>query len=85
MKIVRYLGLGPTKGLAIAGQPELQYYFHRPLHALFRPFFAAGLAIDALEEPKYDQPNNNPLGWGNFPEIPPVLCVRLRRTTGDER
>ena len=57
-----------------------QYYWHRPLHALFNPAFAAGLVLDRLEEPRItaDAPSANPLNWANF-DMPPLLFARLRK------
>jgi 2-polyprenyl-3-methyl-5-hydroxy-6-metoxy-1,4-benzoquinol methylase len=81
VKVSEYLGLAPTKGLAISGQPVPQHYFHRPLHALFAAGFRAGFAIDGLEEPACtpEQAESSPLlSWTNFTEIPPVMVVRMR-------
>ena len=67
----------------IAGQPEPQLYFERPLSVLLGACFKAGFVLDALEEPAFppDHPvGKNPLAWnGNYSEIPPVLMARLRR------
>ncbi len=82
VKISRYLGLGPHKGLAVVGQPMPQYYFDRPLYVLFGSFFRAGFALDGLEEPAFApdvRGGKRALVWdGNFSEIPPVLAARLR-------
>jgi 2-polyprenyl-3-methyl-5-hydroxy-6-metoxy-1,4-benzoquinol methylase len=81
VKVSQYLGLAPTKGLAIMGQPLPQHYFHRPLHALFAAGFKAGFAVDGLEEPAFtpEQAKGAPLlSWMNFTEIPPVMVVRMR-------
>ena len=32
-------------------QPELQFYWHRPLHELMGYMFAAGFFVDGFEEP----------------------------------
>ena len=80
IKVVRYLGLGPSKGLGIVGQPVPQTYFERTLSLLFTTFFRAGLVLDGLEEPPVAdevQPNR-PLSWANIKEIPPVLVARMR-------
>jgi hypothetical protein len=36
--------------------------------------------LDGLEEPAFanDSTANSPFDWANFPEIPPVLAVRMR-------
>ncbi len=79
VKVTRYQSLAPARGVAIAGQPELQYYFDRPLGALLAPFFAAGLALDGLEEPVFAEVEATATLWRAHTEIPPVLVARLRR------
>lgn len=78
--IGRYLTPRSGEGVAIFGQPVKQLYFDRPLNDLLRPFFAAGLAVDGLDEPAFP-PRTEPgsLTWEALPEIPPVLAIRLRR------
>lgn len=81
MKIFRYRTTGATLGLAMLGQPEKQWYFHRTLSELLGACFAAGLVMDGIEEPYLPMPETgitNDLTWTNFQEIPPVLAVRLR-------
>ena len=80
VKISQYATPTTHKGLGIIGQPAPQYYFHRPLNALFNACFRAGFVLDALEEPTFDadaQPNR-PFSWENYHEIPPVLIARWR-------
>jgi 2-polyprenyl-3-methyl-5-hydroxy-6-metoxy-1,4-benzoquinol methylase len=82
VRVKRYLGLAVDKAFGILGQPAAQYYFHRPLHQLLGPFLAAGLVLDGVEEPAFDESvaSGRQTSWsGNFHEIPPVLAVRLRR------
>ena len=81
VKVWRYLGLKPEKGLGILGQPEPHYYFHRPLHVLLGAAFRAGLVLDGLEEPAFPttaEPRGRMLSWLSFTEIPPALVGRLR-------
>jgi len=80
VKIVRYLTPFSAQGIGIPGQPVPQTYFHRPLHLLIEPFLRNGFVLDGLEETAFTDPSNAraPLSWGHFPEIPPVLVVRLR-------
>lgn len=81
VRVSRYLGLSVDKGTGIPGQQVAHYYFDRPLHRLLAPFFAAGLVLDGLEEPAFDEsvPSREQTRWGgNFHEIPPVLAVRMR-------
>jgi 2-polyprenyl-3-methyl-5-hydroxy-6-metoxy-1,4-benzoquinol methylase len=79
VRVRRYLGLGPTKGVGIAGQPQPHFYFNRPLSVLLSACFGAGFVMDGLEEPAFgpvDSPR--PLAWESLPDIPPVLVVRMR-------
>jgi hypothetical protein len=80
IKIVKYLSLGPHKGLAIIGQPVPQYCFDRPLHVLLNACFRAGFVLDGLEEPAFgpEVQGNQPLSWANFKDIPMVVAARLR-------
>ena len=83
IKVHTYMTSTVARGAAIAGQPQPQVYFHRPLQALLGVGLAAGFVLDGLEErafPPDHLPGRNPLAWGgNFSEIPPVLVARLRR------
>ena len=83
IKVTTYLHARPQKGIAMAGQPVLQYYFDRPLHVLFNACFHAGLVLDGLEEPAFNHPHDGSqsrrlFSWINYSEIPPVLVARLR-------
>jgi len=80
IQISQYATPTTYKGIGIIGQPTPQYYFHRPLNALFGACFRAGFVLDALAEPTFDanaQPNR-PFSWENYHEIPPVLIARVR-------
>ncbi len=81
LRLRSYLTPGVTLGVGAPGEPAPHYYFHRSLSALLGPAFAAGLMLDALEEPVIEvQPDPaNPLHWGHYREFPPVLAGRLRR------
>jgi 2-polyprenyl-3-methyl-5-hydroxy-6-metoxy-1,4-benzoquinol methylase len=86
IKVRRYLSGGMRRGLALREQPAAQWYFHRPLQELFGAAFAAGFALDGLEERSFPPDRavgSNILSWGpNFSEIPPVLVARVRRMGG---
>jgi 2-polyprenyl-3-methyl-5-hydroxy-6-metoxy-1,4-benzoquinol methylase len=89
VKVSRYLGFSPRKGLGIIGQPTPQYYFDRPLSILFTACFRAGLVLTGLEEPAFAEAHrsSSPLGWsGKFKEIPPVLVARcvLSSSSGEQ-
>jgi hypothetical protein len=64
----------------IIGQPEPQYYFHRPLHQLLGIAFRNGFVLDGLEEPALPRGTDDGryLRWDRLNEIPPVLLARLR-------
>ena len=66
-----------TKGVAISGQPELQYYFDRPLSVLLGECFEAGFAVTGLEEPTFAPEERDGSLWT---QTPPVLAVRLRHS-----
>jgi 2-polyprenyl-3-methyl-5-hydroxy-6-metoxy-1,4-benzoquinol methylase len=81
IKISSYLDVSPSKADGFADDPAPHYYYHRPLHQLLGEAFAAGLVLDALEEPTYrveDADPSRPLAWSNFQQFPPVLAARLR-------
>ncbi|KAL8397258.1 hypothetical protein RB594_004105 [Gaeumannomyces avenae] len=82
-KIIRdYLFVPPMKGIALPGQPVKQPYFHRPLHEVFRPFFAAGLVMDAMEEPAFTEEDHDPNrieASRNYTQLPAILSFRMRR------
>ena len=82
IKLWHYLSPEARLTEGIIGQPEPQYYFHRPLQALLAPALAAGLMIDALEEPGFPADETDPDGlrWIDIPEIPAVMVVRMRLT-----
>ncbi|THC94147.1 hypothetical protein EYZ11_006355 [Aspergillus tanneri] len=81
--LTHYMSKPPAFGVAIEGQPQLQVYWHRPLHELFRPFFQVGLVLDALEEPTFPaaEPGRKLTvdADENFREMPPVMGFRMRR------
>jgi 2-polyprenyl-3-methyl-5-hydroxy-6-metoxy-1,4-benzoquinol methylase len=81
MKVSRYLTPQARQGEGIVGQPESQYYFHRPLRVLLGTAFHAGFVMNALEEPAFPPAGATPgrLRWDDMPEIPPILVVRLQR------
>jgi 2-polyprenyl-3-methyl-5-hydroxy-6-metoxy-1,4-benzoquinol methylase len=82
VKVYGYMTPTLARGSAIAGQPQPQLYFHRPLQTLLGAGLEAGFVLDGLEErafpPEHPQ-GRTPLSWGGkFSEIPPVLVARLR-------
>ncbi|OGN95604.1 MAG: hypothetical protein A2Z77_05875 [Chloroflexi bacterium RBG_13_51_36] len=69
------------RGFGIPGQPEPQYYFHRPISLLFNTCFRYGFVLDRMEEPVFPEElqsgANNPLAFSRMPFIPPVLVARM--------
>lgn len=83
VKMMRYIAPVTVKGIAMDGQPEIQFYFHRPLQELLKPFFHAGFMLDGLEEPTFPSTTNASVFRQVYSEIPPALVVRLRLVTGE--
>lgn len=82
LKLAGYLTPFTGGGIALRGQPQPQFYFHRPLQELLRPFLEMGFCLDALEErafPPGYQPEKTASWSGNFSEFPPVMVGRFRR------
>ncbi len=82
VKVSSYGRPSRSKGVAIPGQPVLQWYFHRPLWMILAPFFEHRFALDALEEPllrpEQDQMPGTP-GYV-YTQVPGVLVARMRRS-----
>ncbi|HUH67598.1 MAG TPA: hypothetical protein VLZ05_01165 [Mycobacterium sp.] len=79
VRVCRYAEPMTTRGLAVVNQPAPQYYFHRPLSMLLGTFFAAGLVLDALEEPTFGANANEAKVFDMaYQKIPPALVARLR-------
>lgn len=80
--VTKYLDVAPWRGVAMYGQPEQQYYFHRPLHELFATYFRVGLTMDALEEPAFteEQTRSDKIeSHFNYTQLPAILAFRMRR------
>jgi len=80
VKVSSYLSSSARKTEGIVGQPEPQYFFHRPISRLFHQGFEAGFVVDGFEEPSF-APQTTPkagVRWNDMPEIPPILVVRMR-------
>lgn len=84
VKVSLYRTPFARKTEGIVGQPEAQYYFHRPIHALFGSCFASGFVVDGIEEPGLPPTGERraAAGWEDMPEIPPILVVRTRLDSG---
>jgi 2-polyprenyl-3-methyl-5-hydroxy-6-metoxy-1,4-benzoquinol methylase len=82
VKVSSYLSSFARKTEGIIGQPEPQWFYHRPLHVLFQTGFSAGFVIDGIEEPGLPKvlPDRPGVRWHDMPEIPPIMVVRMRLT-----
>jgi hypothetical protein len=78
--VTDYITPVAARGEGIAGQPESQWYFHRPISVLFNECFQAGFVLDGLEEPVLPpgEKGSMPLSWATCEGIPPILAARLR-------
>jgi ubiquinone/menaquinone biosynthesis C-methylase UbiE len=84
VKVSAYLSPFARKTESIIGQPEPQWFFHRPIAALFQSGFDAGFVIDGIEEPGFPKtgPPQPGVRWHDMPDIPPVMIVRMRLAAG---
>jgi hypothetical protein len=79
VKTREYLVEKSRLGVGMIGQPNPQYYFHRPMSAILRYFFENGFVLDACEEPSFKCVQNTSSIFENvFNHIPPALVCRLR-------
>ena len=80
VKVSSYLSPSVRRTEGIVGQPEPQFFFHRPISRLFQHGFDAGFAVDGFEEPGFPPMKTPKAGvkWNDMPDIPPILVVRMR-------
>jgi SAM-dependent methyltransferase len=80
VKASSYLSPFARKTEGIIGQPEPQWFFHRPITTLFRFGFEAGFVVDGLEEPGFPDADKPAPGvsWHDMPDIPPIMVVRMK-------
>jgi 2-polyprenyl-3-methyl-5-hydroxy-6-metoxy-1,4-benzoquinol methylase len=80
VKVSSYLSPFAKKTEGIVGQPEPQWFFHRPISVLFRFGFEAGFVVDQIEEPGLPEPGTTKPGvrWSDMPDIPPIMVVRMK-------
>jgi len=53
VKVSSYLSPFARKTEGIVGQPEPQWFFHRPIGALFQAGFETGFVVDGIAEPGF--------------------------------
>jgi hypothetical protein len=80
VKVSSCLSPFARKTEGIIGQPEAQWFFHRPISALFGFGFDAGFVVDGIEEPGFPEADKPEAGvrWHDMPDIPPVIVVRMK-------
>lgn len=79
VKVSSYLSPSARKTEGIVGQPEPQWFFHRPISALFRCGFDAGFVVDGIEEPGFAAATPKPgVRWTDMPDVPPIMVVRMK-------
>lgn len=80
VKVSSYLSPSARKTEGIIGQPEPQFFFHRPISRLLQHGFDVGFVADGFEEPGFPRPEIRKAGvkWHDMPDIPPILVVRMR-------
>jgi ubiquinone/menaquinone biosynthesis C-methylase UbiE len=78
VKIKNYLVEKSFKGVAIIGQPELQWYFHRPVCTLLGYFFTSGFVLDGYDEPSFANIESARIFDNVYKHVPPALVCRLR-------
>jgi hypothetical protein len=81
VKVSAYLAPFARKTEGILGQPEPQFFFHRPLSVLLQCGFDAGFSVDGIEEPRLPDPQTARAGlrWDDMTDVPPIMVVRMRR------
>lgn len=76
LRFDQYLDVAPTRAAGARGEPTAHNFYHRPLHELLGPAFAAGLVLEAIEEPSFPEDKDD------FWQFPPALAGRLRKLAG---
>jgi len=86
VKVSSYLSPFAKKTEGIIGQPEPQFYYHRPIHVLLQSCFDVGFVMDGIEEPGFPELDRPRAGfrWDDMPEIPPVMIVRMKLNKEDQ-
>ena len=80
IKNTAYALIAEFKGLGVIGQPEAQFYFHRPISYYLNICSSAGFILEQIQEPVFSdeiQPNRS-FSWENYTLIPPVVIAGFR-------
>ena len=77
IKNIAYAITTEFKGIGVLGQPEAQYYFHRPLSYYLNTCAEAGFILEQIQEPVFSGEvlPDRPFSWENFTHIPPVVIA----------
>jgi len=79
VKVSNYLLEKSYLGVGMSGQPEPQYYFHRPISTILGYCFKNGLVLDGMVEPSFPMEKLNGALWRDvFTHIPAAIVCRLR-------
>jgi len=79
VRVSNYLLEKSYLGVGMSGQPEAQYYFHRPISTILGYCFENGLVVDGMIEPSFPAKKLNGALWRNiYTNIPAALICRLR-------
>lgn len=73
LQLTDYLKKDISKGMAIASQPEKQYYFHRPINYYSSLGFSNGLVMNGFVESAF----NNPDSDNRYSKFPAVLIISM--------
>ena len=78
VKISNYLVSKKYKGIAMTGQPEPQYYFHRPLSEILNVCFKNNFYMDGLREPSFKDIDSKSLYNNVYKNIPPAIICSFK-------
>ncbi len=74
VKVRNYLVSRKYKGIAMRGQPKLQYYFHRPLSEILNLCFNNGFYMNGLREPSFGSGASDSI-YGNVFKNNPAAII----------
>ena len=78
VKTSDYLISRKIKGIGMLGQPEPQYYFHRPLSEILEICFANRFCLNGIREPSFKDTVSDKLYDKVFKNIPPAIIFRFK-------
>ena len=72
-----YLVSRKFKGCGMRGQPEAQYYFHRPISEILNLCFKNGFVLNAMKEPPFMRKKTDSIWENVFKNTPAAMICRL--------